>query len=91
MENYVFKIFCLIKKVFFVTFVTTVTTITTVTTVTIIIVIYQMILFYSRKDNFFTKVLRPTDRQTNQGIDQLTIRLLELLGAAKKGVPKTIK
>ena len=66
-----------------VTTVTTETTVTTVTTITNIIVKYQILHLYSSKGNFFTKVLRPTDRQTDRQTDRPTTRLLELLGAAK--------
>ena len=49
--------------------VTTVTYVTSVTTVTTIIVKYQMLLLYSSRGNFFTKVLQPTDRQTDRPTD----------------------
>ena len=65
----------LVPTVTIVTTVTTETTATIVTIVTTIIVEYQMLLFYSSKGNFFTKVIQPTNQQTT--------RLLELLSAAK--------
>ena len=64
---------------------TTVTTATTATTVTTITLEYQMLLLYSSKGNFFTKVLGPTNRP----LDQPTTRLLELLWAAKNRVSLT--
>ena len=62
----------------------TVTTTTTVITVTTIIVKDQMLLLYSSKGTLFRKVLWSSDRPTNQPTNQLTIRIQELLRAAKK-------
>ena len=87
--------FLLHHTYFWITTVTTVTIINTliiviiVTTVNIfpsvtsIIVKYKILLLYSSKGNFFTKVAQQTDQQKDQQRDQQTTRLLELRGAAK--------
>ena len=70
--------------------VTTFTTVITVTTVTSIVVKYQMVLLYSSKGNFFTKVLwQTTDRPTGRPTNNYTSRAAQSSKKCSEKVPKT--
>ena len=81
-HNFFLFFFITIATVTTVTTVTNNTTVTTVTTITTNIVEYQMLLLYSSKGKFFTKIYQPT----NQPTDRQTTRPIELLRAAKNHV-----